>query len=80
MLLWLIGLKVFAVDLPFSIIAMLFSWSYLRFYFRYDEKFSSDGTSLGRTYGDNSEEFAFVGMFPEVSEESSFIYVVNATG
>ena len=77
MLLWLIGFRVFAVDLPFSIIAIMFSWSYLRFYFRYDEKFSADGTSLGRSYGDNSDEFAFVAMFPEVCMIAFLIYSVR---
>lgn len=66
LLLWLIGLKVFAVDLPFSIIGLLFSWSYLRFFYYYDEKFDVNGSSLGRTLGDKSDEFIFVAMFPEV--------------
>ena len=65
-LLWLVGLKVFAVDLPFSIIGLLFSWSYLRFFYYYDEKIDVNGISLGRILGDKSDEFAFVAMFPEV--------------
>lgn len=57
-ILWLVGFRVLAIDIPFSIIAMLVSWSYLRFYYKFD-----DGTS---TTGDRSDSFAFVGMFPEV--------------
>jgi hypothetical protein len=62
MLLWLIGLKIFAVDLPFSIVSLLFSWSYLRFYYQFE-----DPDSDVIIYGDKSEEFAFIAMFPEVS-------------
>lgn len=56
--LWLIGFKVLAIDIPFSIIAMLVSWSYLRFYFKFDEN--------SAVLGDRSDGFAFVAMFPEV--------------
>lgn len=57
LLLWLVGLRVLALDLPFTIVSLLFSWSYLRFFYR----FEGDGVLLG----DRSEEFAFVVMFPE---------------
>ena len=63
MILWLVGFKTYALDLPFSIIAMFFSWSYLRFFYCFEALNSSEGA----VFGDNSEEFAFVGMFPEVS-------------
>lgn len=59
--LWLVGLKILAVDIPFSIIAMLFSWSYLRFFYKFEENNSDSGYLLG----DRSDEFAFVEMFPE---------------
>jgi Eukaryotic integral membrane protein (DUF1751) len=57
-LLRVFGLTVFALDIPFSIISLLFCWSYLRFFYRFDEM----GTS---PLGDKSEEFAFIAMFPE---------------
>lgn len=57
-IMWLVGLKMLAVDLPFSIVAMLVSWSYLRFFY----KFEDNSTALG----DRSDSFAFVAMFPEV--------------
>ena len=60
LILWLVGLKILALDLPFSIIAMLVSWSYLRFYY----KFETNST----TFGDRSDSFAFVAMFPEVRD------------
>ena len=80
MLLWLIGLKVFAVDLPFSIIGLLFSWSYLRFYYYNDEKFDDSGQSLGKSIGDSSEEFAFIAMFPKVNIIIIFILPVFMNG
>ena len=54
---WSVGLLVFAVDLPFTIISLLFSWSYLRFYYKYDEQ---------SALGDRSDDFAFIAMFPVV--------------
>ena len=57
MLLWLVGLRWLALDLPFTIVAILVSWSYLRFFYRFD-----GGAPLP---GDRSDEFSFVVMFPE---------------
>jgi hypothetical protein len=57
-LLALLGLKSLSADLPFSLAALFFSWSYLRFYFRYSD--------VDNSTGDKSDEFAFVVMFPEV--------------
>lgn len=57
LLLWLVGLRWLALDLPFSIIATLVSWSYLRFFYRFDS-----GTAI---LGDRSDDFSFVNMFPE---------------
>jgi uncharacterized protein (DUF486 family) len=45
-------------DLPFSVIALLFSWSYLRFYYKH--------TINSEELGDKSDSFSFVAMFPEV--------------
>lgn len=59
--LWLVGLKSLAVDFPFSLVGMLCSWSYLRFFYRFEEN-NSDSNYL---LGDRSDEFAFVEMFPE---------------
>ena len=56
--LWLVGLRVLAIDIPFSIIAMLVSWSYLRFYYKFEDS--------GNVFGDRSDGFAFIAMFPEV--------------
>lgn len=52
---WCLGLKEFTKDLSFSVIALFFSWSYLRFFYKYKDL----------EYGDKSDEFTFVGMFPE---------------
>lgn len=49
--------KYLVTDLPFSIVSLFFSWSYLRFYYKH-------GT--GEEWGDKSEDFSFVAMFPEV--------------
>ena len=70
---WLVGLKVLATDIPFSIVAMLVSWSYLRFYYKFEDS---------NTLGDRSENFAFVAMFPEVSKNYrktlySFLHAVS---
>lgn len=61
--LWLVGFTVLAVDIPFSIISMLVSWSYLRFYYKFDEN--------SAVLGDKAEGFAFVAMFPEVRTSKS---------
>jgi hypothetical protein len=59
-LFWLLGVKMMALDTPFSIIALFFCWSYLRFYYKFDDNATSSG--------DRSEDFAFVAMFPSVSD------------
>lgn len=56
MVLKLVRLDFLAMDLHFSFIALFFSWSYLRFYYKLQE---------GEPWGDRSEEFSFVNMFPE---------------
>ena len=53
----LVGLPSFAMDVHFSVISLFFCWSYLRFYYRYN-----DFDPLG----DKTEDFSFVHMFPEV--------------
>ena len=81
MLLWLIGFRIFAVDLPFSIVAILFSWSYLRFFYNFEyekvPRFDDDGNILSPecSFGDSSVEFAFVSMFPEVLYMCMHLYV-----
>lgn len=52
----LLGVHQMALDLPFTVISLLFSWSYLRFFHRYDDD----------SIGDKSDDFAFVAMFPPV--------------
>lgn len=53
----IIGVNSFVSDFYFLIISMLFCWSYLRFFYKFNEN---------DTLGDKSEEFSFVNMFPEV--------------
>lgn len=53
----ILGLRILCMDVMFGLISLLFSWSYLRFYYRYNE---------GDAPGDSAEDFTFVGMFPEV--------------
>lgn len=52
---WCMGIKAFSTDLAFSIIALFFSWSYLRFFYKVSDT----------EFGDKSDEFTFVMMFPE---------------
>lgn len=63
--LWLVGYRELAIDIPFSFIGMLVSWSYLRFFY----KFENNGGLLG----DRSDGFAFVKMFPQVIYFSLFL-------
>lgn len=55
---WSVGCHFVALDLPFTLLATFFSWSYLRFYFRFDDQQVQ--------LGDKSDDFAFVAMFPIV--------------
>lgn len=56
-LIYSLGGKFLVTDLHFSVISLLFSWSYLRFYYKHGST---------EVAGDNSEDFSFVAMFPEV--------------
>jgi hypothetical protein len=60
--LWIAGLKQYANDILFTSISLVTSWSYLRFYYKFDDK---------PTYGDSSDDFSFVSMFPSVSSSSN---------
>ena len=62
-ILYFLWCKYLVLDLPFSIIALFFSWSYLRFYYKHE--------SSSEELGDKTEDFSFVTMFPEV------IYIVQ---
>ena len=55
--LYLVFGRLIIADMSFSAISLLFSWSYLRFYYKH---------SNSEVLGDKSEDFSFVGMFPEV--------------
>eukprot|EP00602_Paraphysomonas_sp_CaronLab_P011873 CAMPEP_0185041086 /NCGR_PEP_ID=MMETSP1103-20130426/39925_1 /TAXON_ID=36769 /ORGANISM="Paraphysomonas bandaiensis, Strain Caron Lab Isolate" /LENGTH=204 /DNA_ID=CAMNT_0027580667 /DNA_START=76 /DNA_END=690 /DNA_ORIENTATION=- len=55
-LLWILGVHFLTVDISFIWISYLFSWTYLRFFYKYE----ADST------GDSSEGFTFMAMFPEV--------------
>lgn len=57
-ILYVAGLKSFSSDLSFTCASLLFSWSYLRFYFKYTEIDPP---------GDKAEDFSFVAMFPEAA-------------
>lgn len=52
----LVGIKSLSRDILFSISSLLFSWSYLKFYYKF--------TEIDQP-GDRGEDFTFVGMFPE---------------
>ena len=52
---WCCGLKFLHVDIPFTLISILFSWSYLRFYYKYPHGM-----------GERDSELTFVAMFPEI--------------
>lgn len=52
----LIGFRSFAQDFSFTIIGMVYSWSYLKFFYKYSDS---------EPAGDRSDDFSFVGMFPE---------------
>lgn len=56
----LLGLKWFTKDLSFMCFSLLFSWSYLRFYYKWDENDVIVSNARG-------EDLSFVAMFPEVS-------------
>lgn len=60
----LIGFESQWSDLPFVLIALFFSWSYLRFYYKYNEV---------DPQGDMSDDFSFVAMFPEVKKRSGIV-------
>lgn len=53
------GFRSIAQDLTFTIIGMVFSWSYLKFFYKYSDT---------EPAGDRSDDFTFVGMFPEVQQ------------
>lgn len=58
-ILWFAGHKQFSNDLVFTFISICVSWSYLRFYYRFEGP-------LGSPLGDQTEDFSFVNMFPMV--------------
>ena len=53
---WVVGLKAFYRDIPFTLISLLFSWSYLKFFYKHEN---------GDT-GNQDPDFDFVVMFPPV--------------
>ena len=55
----IIGIHILSYDIYFSLFNLIFSWIYLRFFYKYKDDLS---------FGDISDEFAFVSMFPEVNE------------
>lgn len=60
--------RFFTRDILFSIIALFFSWSYLRFYY----KLNTNSDELG----DKSDELSFVSMFPKVVYINIYIYII----
>lgn len=63
LVLYVINFTWFTQDIVFTMIGMLFSWSYLRFYYKFQELESTN--SNNSQFGDKSEDFTFVHMFPE---------------
>jgi hypothetical protein len=55
-LLTIVGVKSMNSDVLFSLVTLFFSWSYLKFFYKYTEIDPP---------GDRSEDFTFVAMFPE---------------
>ena len=55
--LYIAGFGEFANDLPFTTTSILLSWVFLRFYYKFEDK---------QGFGDDSEDFSFVAMFPSV--------------
>jgi hypothetical protein len=53
---WFCGLTPFVSDIKFTFLSILIGWSYLRFYYKYDD--------VSDHAGDYSDEFSFVAMFP----------------
>jgi hypothetical protein len=52
----ILGFRSFAQDFSFTIIGMIFSWTYLKFFYKHSET---------EPPGDRTEDFTFVRMFPE---------------
>lgn len=53
---WCFGFKFIYRDIPFTFISILFSWSYLRFYYKHENNI----------IGNADSDFNFVVMFPDV--------------
>lgn len=58
-------LKFMAHDLPFTVVAIPLTWSYLKFFYRFEDSFRNDQSSIGGPGSAVGEEFNFVNMFPE---------------
>ena len=58
-------LKFMAYDLPFTLVAIPLSWSYLKFFYKFEDSFGNDKSSIGGPGSAVGEEFNFVNMFPE---------------
>jgi membrane associated rhomboid family serine protease len=58
-------LKFMAHDLPFSFVSIPLSWSYLKFFYKFEDSFGNSVSSIGGPGSAVGEEFNFVNMFPE---------------
>ena len=58
-------LKFMAHDLPFTTVAIPLTWSYLKFFYKYEDSFGNDISSVDGPGSAVGEEFNFVNMFPE---------------
>lgn len=57
LILYVAGAAAYATDITFTTISIFLSWAFLRFYYKFEGK---------QGFGDDAEDFTFVGMFPSV--------------
>jgi len=79
-------LKVFSKDMSFTFVSLLFSWSYCRFYYNFQDDGGSGSGVDGGVAGAGGDSFAFVAMFPQTLQvivgplSTAFYNLVALTG
>lgn len=58
-------LKFMAHDLPFTVVAIPLTWSYLKFFYKHEDAFGNSLSGANEPGAVVGEEFNFVNMFPE---------------